>query len=80
MLSYYIIACYDISYYMNVDNYYGSGSETALAKCTLVRRHWQNGYLAQQVPSLSLASSSGKCLNLAVPKCTFPWRARYPLG
>ena len=39
-----------------------------------------NGYLAQRVPSLFLASSFRKCLNLAVLKRMFPWRTRYPLS
>ena len=43
-------------------------------------RHRLNGYLAQRVPSLLLASSSRKCFNCAALKCMFPWRTRYPLS
>ena len=39
-----------------------------------------NGYLAQRVPSLSLASSFRKCLNGADLKGMSPWRTRYPLS
>ena len=45
-----------------------------------VVRHRLNGYLAQRVPSLFLASSSRNCLNGAVPKGMFPWMTRYPLS
>ena len=48
--------------------------------CIIISRHWLNGYFAQWVPSPSLAGSSRRCLNHAVLKCTFPWRARYPLS
>ena len=41
--------------------------------------HRPNGYLAQRVPSLSLASSSRSRLNGAVLKCMLPWRTRHPL-
>ena len=39
-----------------------------------------NGYSAQRVPSLFLASSFRNCSNSAVLKCMFPWRTRYPLS
>ena len=42
--------------------------------------HRLNGYLAQRVPSIFLASSSRIYLNDAVLKCSLPWRARYPLS
>ena len=42
-------------------------------------RHRLNGYLAQRVSSLSLASSLRNHFSCAVLKCIFPWRARYPL-
>ena len=38
---------------------------------TVSFRHRLNGYLAQRVPSLLLASSFRKCLNCAVLKCVF---------
>ena len=44
--------------------------------CYYVFRHWLNGYLAQRVPSLFLASSFMNCLNCAVLKCMFAWRTR----
>ena len=43
-------------------------------------RRWRNGYLAQRVPSLYLASGSRICLNYAALGCMFPWRTRYPLS
>ena len=43
-------------------------------------RHRLNGYFAQRVPSLSLASSFTMCLNCEVLQGMFPWRTRYPLS
>ena len=43
-------------------------------------RHRLNGYLAQRVPSIFLASSFRMCLNHGVLKGMFPWRTRWPLG
>ena len=43
-------------------------------------RHRQNGYLAQRVPSLFLASSFRMCLNCEFLKIIFPLRTRYPLS
>ena len=46
-------------------------------------QHRLNGYLAQRVPSLSLASSFRmrlKCEVLEVLEGAFPWRTRYPLS
>ena len=40
--------------------------------------HRLNGYFAQRVPSLFLASSSRMCLNREVLKGMFPWRTRQP--
>ena len=45
----------------------------------VITRHRLNGYLAQRLPSLFLASSSRNCLNYAVLRWMFSWRARYPL-
>ena len=41
-------------------------------------RHWLNGYFAQRVPSLSLASSFRTCLNCEALKGMSPWRTRHP--
>ena len=41
-------------------------------------RHRLNGYLAQRVPSLSLAGSFRMCLNCEVLEGMFSWRTRYP--
>ena len=45
-------------------------------------RHRLNGYVAQRVPCLFLASSFKlrNCLDSAVLKCMFAWRTRYPLS
>ena len=43
-------------------------------------RHRLNGYLAQRVPSLLLASSFRTCSNGEVLKGMFPWRTGYPLS
>ena len=43
-------------------------------------RHRPNGYLAQRVPSLFLAGGVRSCLNRAVLKGMFAWKARYPLS
>ena len=43
-------------------------------------RHCRNGYLAQRVTSLVVASSCSMCLNCEVVKGLFPWRTRYPLS
>ena len=43
-------------------------------------RHRLNGYLAQRVPSLSLASGFRMRLICEVLKGMFPWRTRYPLS
>ena len=43
-------------------------------------RHRLNGYLAQRVPSLFLASCFTMCFNCEVFKGMFPWRTRYPLS
>ena len=45
----------------------------------MIRRRL-NGYLAQRVPRLFLASSFRNCLDYAVLKCIFAWRTRYPLS
>ena len=41
-------------------------------------RHRPNGYLAQWVPSIRLASSFTMCLMCDVLTGIFPWRTRYP--
>ena len=46
----------------------------------VVNRHRLNGYLAQGVPSLFLASSFTTCLNREVLQGMFPWRTRYPVS
>ena len=46
----------------------------------LSSRHRLNGYSAQRVAGLFLASSSRIVLDASAPKCMFPWRARYPLS
>ena len=43
-------------------------------------RHRLNGYVAQRVPSLFLASSFRMCLNCEALDGMFPWRTRYPLS
>ena len=43
-------------------------------------RHRLDEYLAQRVPSLSLAGSFRMCLNCEVLKGMFHWRTRYPLS
>ena len=48
--------------------------------CLTDCRHRLDGYLAQWVPSLSLASGSRNCLNCEVLKGMFPWRTRHPLS
>ena len=46
----------------------------------VTNRHRLSGYLAQQVPSIFLASTFGSCLNCAGLKCMFAWRTRYSLS
>ena len=43
-------------------------------------RHRLNGYFAQRLPSLFLASSFRNCLSREVLKGMLPWRTRYPLS
>ena len=51
-----------------------------ICTASMLNRHRLNGYLAQRVPSLFLASSFRMCLNCEVLKGMFPWRTRYPLS
>ena len=44
----------------------------------LVRRLGVLGPTGTWLPSLSLAGSDGICLDYAVLRGMFPWRARYP--
>ena len=46
---------------------------TAAAASRVTYRHRLNGYLAQRVPSVLLASSFRMCLNCEVLECIFAW-------
>ena len=46
----------------------------------MIIQHRLNGYLAQRVPSLFLASSFRMCLDCEGLKGAFPWRASYRLS
>ena len=59
---------------------HGYNQNTVVQWQSTIIRHQLNGFLAQWVPSLFLASSFRKCLNCAVLKCMFPWMSRYPLS
>ena len=52
----------------------------AQAGSEIISRHRLNGYLAQRVPSLSLASNFTMCSNCEVLEGMFPCRTRYPLS
>ena len=47
---------------------------------TVRLRHRLNGYLAQRIPRICIASSFRMCLNCEELKGMYPWRTRYPLS